>query len=137
MKRVVYDEVKKVGEWVCERLDCVFDPCASTAIGLESNGKLIAGVVFDNYRHRSIAMHVASEGANWLSRDFLKAVFGYCFFQMKVNKVVGLVDSGNEKARKFDEHLGFILEGVIKDAAKDGDILIYTMTLPQCRFLKG
>ena len=128
MKRVVLDRQLEVGEWVSNRLQCVFDANASAAIGLESNGQLVGGVVFDNYRHGSIAMHVASAGGNWLTRDFLRAVFGYCFNQMRVKKVIGLVDSTNHHARKFDENLGFVLEGVIKDAAKDGDILIYTMT---------
>ena len=137
MKRVVWDQAQRVGTWVCERLNCVFDAGVSTAIGMESNGELIGGVVFDNFRHGSIAMHVASNGGNGLTREFLRAVFGYCFIQMGVNKVIGLVDSTNLHARKFDENLGFVLEAVIKDAAKDGDILIYTMTRTQCRFLTG
>lgn len=137
MKRVVWDRQREVGEWVCARLQCVYDAGGSAAIGMESDGELIGGVVFDNFRHGSIAMHVASNGSNWLTRDFLRAVFGYCFIQMGVNKVIGLVDSTNLHARKFDENLGFVLEAVIKDAAKDGDILIYTMTRTQCRFLKG
>jgi RimJ/RimL family protein N-acetyltransferase len=90
--------------------------------------------LFDHYNGRSIAMHVAGEG-NWLNRSFLRACFGYVFRQLRVNKVIGLVDSGNESARRFDEHLGFRLEATITGAGMTGDLLIYTMTAAECRWL--
>lgn len=112
-----------------------FDPGSCTAIGLERNGELIAGVVYDHYAFRSICIHVAAEGSHWLNREFLKAAFGYPFNQLRVNKVIGLVDSANAAARRFDEHLGFQVEGVIRDAAKHGDLIFYSMTRAQCRWL--
>lgn len=135
MKRVVWDESIRVGDWVCNKLQCAFDSKTCTAIGLERDGELIGGVVFDHYNVQSIAMHVASSEENWLTRDFLRAVFGYPFGQLGVKKIIGLVDSNNHQARKFDENIGFQLEAVIKDAGRTGDLLIYSMTLQQCRFL--
>ena len=137
MKRTVWDQSERVGLWVCERLECGFDRLTSTAIGIESNGEIVGGVVFDNFRHRSISMHVASIGGNWMTLDFLKAVFGYPFDQLGVTKVIAPVDSTNSKSMRFVSHLGFVLEATIKDAGRHGDFLIYTMNRAQCRFLKG
>jgi RimJ/RimL family protein N-acetyltransferase len=133
VSQIVWDQPERVGRWVCERTNGTYDPC-SQAIGLERDGSLIAGVLFDHYNGRSIAMHVAGEG-NWLNRSFLRACFGYVFRQLRVNKVIGLVDSGNESARRFDEHLGFRLEATITGAGMTGDLLIYTMTADDCRWL--
>lgn len=135
MKTIVWDQPVRVGQWVCARTGGAFEPTVATAIGLEQDGQLIAGVVFDNYTGRSIAMHVAGEGGHWMTRAYAKACFGYVFNQLKVGKVIGLVDSENHAARRYDEHLGFRLEATITGAGKTGDLLIYTMTPAECRWI--
>lgn len=124
----------EVGPWVCSKFGSVFTKQDTEAIGLKKSGHLIAGVLYDNYNFRSIAMHVAGEG-NWLNREYLWLCFHYPFVQLGVNKVIGFVSSANEKALNFDLRLGFKHESTIKDAAKDGDILILTMTKEQCPWL--
>lgn len=133
-KLITFDS-QRVGTWVCDKTGGTYDPC-SVAIGLEQHGELIAGVLFDQYNGKSICMHVAAVGPNWLTREYLAVCFDYPFNQAKVTKILGLVDSKNTLARRFDEHLGFRLEATIEDAGKDGDLLIYSMTRQQCRYLK-
>jgi RimJ/RimL family protein N-acetyltransferase len=133
---VVLDRSRQVGEWVCSRLNSHFNADLDAAIGLEKAGRLVAGVVFDNYRGASICIHVAAEGGHWLTREFLRAVFDYAFNAAKVNKLIGPVDSTNESARRFDEHLGFVPEAILTGAGRTGDLILYTMTRQQCRFLK-
>lgn len=82
-------------------------------------------------------MHVASDGSkNWMTKSYLQICFDYPFNQLKLNKIIGVVDSMNTQALKFDKHLGFVEEAVIKDAGPKGDLHILTMTRQQCRFLK-
>jgi RimJ/RimL family protein N-acetyltransferase len=135
MKRIVWDQPRRVGEWVCARVGGSFDSSSATAIGLERDEQLIAGVMFDHFNGRSVAMHVAGEGGHWMTRDFARACFGYAFSQLGVKKVLGFVDSENQAAQRYDEHLGFRLEAVITDAGKRGNLLIYSMTPDQCRWL--
>lgn len=131
---IVYNAWEYVGRWVCARTGGFWFPGA-VAIGYSRDGRnLCAGVMYDLYNGASICMHVAGEG-NWLTREFLRAAFEYPFETAKVRKVIGLVDASNTKARKFDEHLGFKLEATVKDAAPKGDLLIYSMTREQCRYL--
>lgn len=132
---IVFD-AKKVGPWVCQRTGGTWTGDGS-AIGYEKDGKLIAGVLYDQYNGRSACMHVASDGSRkWMTRDYLWICFDYPFNQLKLNKLLGLVDSTNEKALAFDKHLGFVEEAIIKDAGKHGDLVILSMTRQQCRFLK-
>ncbi|MBI3715660.1 MAG: GNAT family N-acetyltransferase [Betaproteobacteria bacterium] len=132
MKSIVVD-AERVGRWVCERTGGSYSE--GTAIGLEEDGELIAGVLYDHYNGQSIAMHVAAAGKRWMTREYLRACFAYPFLQLRVKKILGFVDSANQEARRFDEHLGFAREATIADAGKEGDLIIYSMTPEQCRFI--
>jgi len=136
MKTIITGQDERVGKWVCERTGGTFTQGDCIAIGLEQDGKLIAGVLYDHYNGKSIAMHVAGEGKRWLNREYLWFCFNYVFEQAGVSKVLGMVSSANEQALKFDRHLGFVHEATIKDACKDGDLLILTMTKDQCQWLR-
>lgn len=106
-----------------------------SAIGLEKDGKLTAGVLYDYYNKASVNMHVVIEGN--ITRSFLFTCFWYPFVQLGVKRVTGLVPEDNLKARRFDEHLGFILEARLKDAAPHGDMLVYRMLREECKWIKA
>jgi RimJ/RimL family protein N-acetyltransferase len=41
-------------------------------------------------------------------------------------------------ARKFDEHVGFIQEGVIRQAFEDGeDAILYGMLKSECKWIRS
>lgn len=125
----------KVTDWVAQRTGGVAQP-GDVGIGLVEDDRLIAGVSFDRWNGASICMHVAAEpGARWMTRQYLHVCFRYPFEQIKVRKIVGLVGAKNVEARRFDEHLGFVLEATLSDAHPDGSLLVYTMTREQCRWL--
>lgn len=129
-----------VGDFVLKATGGGWTPGRGVGIGLadfaEPTPRLLAGVVFDSYNKASVQMHVAAApGARWMTKAYLWTCFHYPFEQLRVNKILGLVGSKNLAAQRFDEHLGFVLETALKDAHPDGDLLIYSMTRDQCRFL--
>lgn len=143
-KAIVIDQPDRIGLWAAERLGATWAPQAATAIGLvefehENRAgyeRIIAGVLFTDFNGRSIQMHVAAEpGARWMTKAYLGFCFQYAFNQAKVAKILGLVGEGNLEARRFDEHLGFRLEATLRDAHPTGDLLVYSMTREQCRWL--
>lgn len=107
------------------------------AIGLEKNGALVAGVVYEGINRFNAWMHVAAApGARWLTRHYLRACFGYPFLTCGVERVRGYVSASNMAARKFDEHLGFEQEAVLHGAAADGsDVIIYVMPKARCKYV--
>lgn len=127
----------RIGPWVCKITGGKYEKAISAGIGLEKNGELIAGVLYDSWNGRSVCMHVAAKpGARWMTREFLWMSFDYPFNQLKVNQIIGLVDSTNQQARAFDEHIGFRVAAVIPDAGKSGDLMIYTMHRNECRWIR-
>lgn len=98
--------------------------------------EIIAGVWFDGFNGANMFIHVAAlPGRAWLSRKLLSFVFNYAFTQCKVRRLTGLVAATNVAARSFDEHLGFVREACLRDAAPDGDLLVYVMHRSMCRWL--
>lgn len=138
MKRIVWDQPERIMRFVAERTGEESYGQDYTALGLEKDGELVAGVLFTNYTRAAILMHVASDGSrHWMTPAFLAASFRYPFIQLGCRRVTGLVRLDNEVAMHFDEHLGFKREGVLREGATDGcDLVLYGMLKSECRFLK-
>ncbi len=130
LTRLVYDEDQRVGEWIAARTDGEYR-VGGKCIGLERGGELIAGCMVDWFNGASCYMHIAAEGRNWLSRDFLWHCFHYVFHQLGAKVAIGLVPSYNVAALRFDKHLGFIEQTRIPDGHPAGDLVVLTITKAQ------
>ena len=119
---IVYGEDERLLEWACGIIH--FTPRAdATAIGWEENGILRAVTIYDGFSQCDCNMHIASDGTgHWLRRAFLKASFGHPFLQWNMRRVTGLVPAKNAAALRFDLHLGFKQEGLIRHALPDDNI---------------
>lgn len=78
-------------------------------------------------------VHLAIEGR--VSRKFFYAVCWYPFVQCGLKKVIAPVGSDNTKSSKLVLNMGFREEARIIDAAPRGDLILYTLTRQDCRFL--
>jgi RimJ/RimL family protein N-acetyltransferase len=134
VKRIVIG--RPVVDWTAAQMGQHVVFGAAVGFGIEQDGEIIAGVVFDDYNGVNINMHVASSKPRWMTRELLWMVFDYAFNQAKVNRITGLVGEGNTAAREFDEHIGFTLETTLKAAHPSGDLLIYRMFRDECKWLK-
>lgn len=114
------------------------DDTPYTAIGqLNSQGQLVGGCVFTNYTGRDIHGHLGGVG-NWLTRRFLGECFRYIFVTLGCARATGLVAASNIKAQRFDESMGFVYEGTLREYLPDGeDAYIYGMLRSECRWLKA
>ena len=133
--RIIDDQHGRVGRWVIERTGGTYTKEDTKAIGLEQDGKLVAGTIFNSSFGNSVCIHLACDKS--LTREFIWFCFYYAFDQLSVKKLIGMVDCTNEKALRLNKRLGFIRECVIKDGSRNGDMVIMTMTRDQCRWLSA
>jgi RimJ/RimL family protein N-acetyltransferase len=135
MKRVILDQRDRCAEWARQRIPHVpswGEWCE--AIGLEEDGELLAVVVYNLYSSADIAMHIAAvPGRRWMTREFLRVAFRYPFVQLGCRRVSGYVPASNADAQRFDEHLGFRREGLMRHALPDDDIIVYGMLREEAR----
>lgn len=138
MRFVTTKENDILGPWIASRLGFQWYPGRGQCFGQIEDDKILAVVLFEDYNGVNCSMHVAAsvtDKARWLTKEFLFACFDYPFRQLKCKRVTGLVPAKNMAARRFDEHLGFILEATLKDAWPDDNLLVYRMYREECRWL--
>ena len=121
-----------VGHWVAKRVRGGYFEGRSTAIGLERDEELVAGVIYENWNHKSIWCHIAVEGR--LTPKYLAAIFDYPFNICQVDKIIVPVGSENDESLRLVKKMGFVEEGRIKDGRPDGDIVFLTLARDSCRY---
>jgi len=106
-----------------------------SSIGVERDGEIIGGVIYCDKTATNIFMHVASrKGSNWLSRAFLKLVFGWPF-ALGVKRITALVPESNKHALDFDERLGFKREALLSDIYPEGGLVVMRMNKADCPYV--
>ena len=135
MGEVVYENVDEMVVWASKIIG--FQPRPDvTAIGWRESGSLRAVTLYDGFSECDCNIHIASDGSgNWLSRQFLIASFMHPFVQWRLRRVTGLVPAKNKDALRFDLHLGFKQEGIVRNALPDDDIILLGMLKSECVYL--
>jgi len=127
-----------IRSWVSGQLfgDCAQFDEKCTAIGVMENGKLLAGVVYSDYRpNLSIEMNIASVDKRWCSRHNLKIFFQYTFTQLNLGRAQATCSVMNEGAISMLLRLGFKQEGYHPQARYDGDALSFGMLKHNCKWI--
>jgi RimJ/RimL family protein N-acetyltransferase len=133
--RTVFD-VSRVFDFVSERMPmCKVQ--GMTGIGLERDGELVAGVLYEAFNGYNVWMHVAAvPGGRWMTREYLRTCFAYPFIILGAQRVSAQVDASNAAAHKLDAHIGFKPEAKLTGAAQDGgDVILYVMWKKECRYV--
>jgi hypothetical protein len=131
MKFIGFERELEAIEWAKKRIDIEGDVGFCRAMStVDVNDDFALVIVFSNFSKRNVDMHTAAvAGAKWATLKagivaFNKS-FQYAFNKLGAVRVTGLVRAKNSAARRFDEHLGFKLEGIMQKAFEDDDLCIY------------
>lgn len=132
---IITGQNERVGDFVADRIGNS-KWVDYQAIGIEKDGKIIAGVVIDGYvPHARCSIHCAGDGKRWLTREFLSIVFDYVFRQIDCKVIVNTVNSSNKDSMRFTSHLGFKERTRIAGGYVDGDLVIFTLNKEDCRWI--
>ncbi len=137
MTLIIYNK-PFISQWVSSRIPGEGEfPLDAPNMAFIRNGKVCGAVVYTMHMGNGCMMSVASDGSKrWFNRDMLRMAFAYPFVQMKYARVTGLVREDNVEAQRFDEHLGFKREGILRKGDDDGtDLILYGMLREECRWL--
>jgi RimJ/RimL family protein N-acetyltransferase len=124
------------GRAIAQAAGCSFYPGINEVISREEGGRLLGGVIYQDYNDRSISAHIAGFGPNWISPDLLWAMFHYPFVQLGCKKIIGFVPSYNHRALAFDYKLGFKYVTKVPGVFDDGDLIVLVMERDECRWLR-
>lgn len=106
-------------------------------IGWVAEGKLVIAVGFTGFLGKVCQIHIAfAPGWHFSPKAMLREVFRYAFHTAGREMLLGIVNSKNERAMRFDLHLGFReihrLPGMHEEG---GDLVVLAMKKSECRYL--
>ena len=106
---------------------------------LGDGGHLVMVVGFNAFIGATCQIHVAMvPDFHFTPKAMLEAVFRHAFDDFNRAKLIGIVNSKNTDAMKYDLHLGFKEEFRMPGLHDDGgDIVILGMTRAECKYLKN
>jgi len=137
MTELVFGLDGDIAAWVAGKVPDVRHFGPSAAIGIADGKRLVAGVVYSNWRGRDIEMSIASEDPRWCSRHNLRVLFAYPFRQLRCARVTAITKRKSKTVRRFLERMGFRQEGVIRGAYVDDDACVYGMLKKECRWINS
>ena len=136
MKRILTGHNEIFGPWIMEQIHGEWFLGKGETIGLWEDGVgPIACALYEGCNGASVSVHLAGTGKKWMNREYLWYCFHYPFEQLRVNKLIGVVEADNREAIRLNLHFGYTIEATLKDAAPKGDLLIFTMMKDQCKWL--
>jgi len=133
---LVFDDKERVGAWVADQVEQTSSWGDFYAMGAEANGEIVSGVVFNNFNESNSTCHIAVSKPNRLFLELLDHAYSYAFGQCKLKRLTGLVASDNHKALRLDKHIGFVEEGVMAKAGRQGQDIITLVLWPE-NYYKG
>lgn len=122
---------------MCEAVGAGWYSGRSQAIGQLVDGKLNAGVLYEDWNGVNVVCHIRGEGA-WANREFLATIFDYPFNQLKAKRITVAVYDDNAPSIRLVRKMGFALESKLEQAnPRGGDILVFRMFRDECKYLRG
>lgn len=103
---------------------------------VDEHGNFMGGVFYSDYTGASIRVHMAGVTPRWASPDLLWSGFDYPFTQLGVQMILVTVLSTNERALNIVRRLGFRELFRIRDAVRDGDLVLLSMSRAECKYLR-
>lgn len=134
--KIVMEQNKAFLDYANEILHVRFDPAQSITIASVTEDNQIMGVVvYTRFTPFGCELSVASTTPKFLTRAFLRVVFGYPFKQCGMVRISAVIEDGNINAIDMDERLGFIREAILKQWYGDKDGILLRMTKDECKWI--
>jgi RimJ/RimL family protein N-acetyltransferase len=95
-------------------------------IGVGTADEILAVMVAHGYEpaYRNVQISMAATRPDWARRSTIQRLLNYLFGTLKVDRVTTLIAASNKRALRFNEGLGFVREGVIKNGCGDDDRIV-------------
>lgn len=129
MRFIGFDREEEAEAWARSKIELDAAPEFFRAMSaVDDAGEFVCVVVMTNFSSRNVDLSIAIDAKKVTPSgtiDMFNGVFGFLFDQIHVARVTGLLRGKNKRAKRINEHFGFKLEGVMRQAFEDDDLHIY------------
>ena len=124
-------------DWIYERIQPVITKSTRGVIAWDK-GEIVAATIFDTWTVTSGQIHVIIENPMVLRHRYIEECMNYFFNDCNKEIMIGLTPSVNEKALKFNEHLGFEELFRIEDGVDFRiDMVVQELRKHNCRWINN
>jgi len=134
--RIVLNEKDRVGDWVAQQVGRKVTWGSFYAMGVETDGDITSGLVFANFSETNASAHIAVTKANKKFSKLLDYGHFYAFELCKLRRLTGLTHEHNTRAIAVNESIGWVREGIMKQAGTDGQDVVTLVLWPE-NYRKG
>ena len=122
--------------WFKERTHVIRCEDTQGIVAVDRGGDILAVCVADSFSPDSCNVHMAIDNPHVIRRGFLSEIARHLFVTCGRSHIFGLVPSTNQKALKFDKHIGFEEVCRIPDGVGTGvDYIVLRMDKATCPWL--
>lgn len=125
-----------VSRWIAPRAECTIPAEKAAAIGWVGEKDLTAGVMYEDFTGTSVRATIAVDPPGSLTKGFVYAMFEYPFITLGAEKMIACVERANIRSLELMPRLGFVEEAILTDVYPSGDMVIFTMTRTECKWLE-
>lgn len=129
MTEIGFIDEENAEAWARDRIGAPRAPGVFRAASIVEDGEFVCVAVLSNFTSRNIDINFAASPRTWkLPKAFARlfnVVFGYAFSFPSVARVTGLVSMSNARCLRLIEKIGFVREGVMRDALPGADLAVY------------
>lgn len=122
--------------WMKERTHVIACEDSQGIVATSGSGDILAVCVADSFSPDSCNVHLAIGDPFVIKHGFLHEIGTHLFVTCGRSHIFGLIPSNNEKALKFDKHIGFSEVCRIPDGVGTGtDYIVMRMNREDCRWI--
>jgi RimJ/RimL family protein N-acetyltransferase len=112
---LVYGRDAFIAQWVLDLIPHGHSFGECVTIGVVSNDRLLAGIVYHDYRahYGTIQLSMAAISPMWAKKKIIAGLLRYPFEQLDCFKVRTVMPIDNAKAIKVNAHVGFKREAIL------------------------
>lgn len=129
MRYIGFEREDEAELWARNKLQLTVAPeFFRAAAAVDADDEFVCVVVMTNFTARNVDLSIAIEKTKVRPRETIlmfNEIFGFVFDKLRVARVTGLLRGKNTEAKRINEHFGFKLEGVMRNAFEDDDLHIY------------
>ena len=126
LRRNVLTTSEGLRPYIETKLSTKLSPDAQFVGRLRPDGSIWGVVAFDDFSEFDCEIFMAGD-KGWVSRALIKAAFHYPFNVMNLLRVSAKVDANDTSTISINQRVGFEIEGRLRSALGDRDMLIMGM----------
>lgn len=107
--------------WVQDKLPWLHGVKKVISFAVVLDNRLVAAALYNNFIALNCQLTFVSDAPRWASRQVVRQILGFPFFETDSLRITTFTDAENTKALKLNEKLGFVREGVLRCGSPMGN----------------